>query len=59
MNRFRLDYSSALKEVPETALVPRVQGLWGSSILCLSRVRERIHKAGDRSVSVAFGILCQ
>lgn len=57
VNRFRLDYSTALSGVPETTLVPfYVQGLWGSSYSMSSAgYRDRIHKAGDRSVSVAFG----
>lgn len=57
VNRFRLNYSSALKDVPETTIVPfYIQGLWGSSYSMSSAgYRERIHKAGDRSVSVAFG----
>ena len=56
MNRFRLDYSAAIKDVPHIKLMPfYVQGLWGSSYsMAEAGFRDMVH-SGGRIVSVAFG----
>lgn len=61
VNRFRLDYSLALKDLSNIKVLPfYIQGLWGSSYSMSSAgYREKIHKAGERSVSVAFGELLE
>ena len=56
VNRFRLDYSSAIKDVPKLTLLPLyVQGLWGSSYSMASAGYQDIVHSGGRIVSVAFG----
>ena len=57
VNKFRLDYSSVVKGVPNLSLIPfYVQGLWGSSYsLSSARYRENVRHSGTRSVCVAFG----
>ena len=56
VNRFRLDYSSAIKDVPKLVLLPLyVQGLWGSSYSMASAGYQDIVHSGGRIVSVAFG----
>jgi acyl-[acyl-carrier-protein]-phospholipid O-acyltransferase/long-chain-fatty-acid--[acyl-carrier-protein] ligase len=56
MNRFRLDYSAAIKDVPRVKLLPfYVHGLWGSVYsMAEEGFREQIHSQG-RVISVAFG----
>ena len=56
VNRFRLDYSAAIKDVPKLVLLPLyVQGLWGSSYSMASAGYQDIVHSGGRIVSVAFG----
>ncbi|MBR5693151.1 MAG: AMP-binding protein [Fibrobacter sp.] len=56
MNRFRLDYSAAVKDVPHLKFMPfYVQGLWGSSYsMADAGFKDMVH-SGGRIVSVAFG----
>ena len=56
MNRFRLDYSAAIKDVPHLKFMPfYVQGLWGSSYsMADAGFKDMVH-SGGRIVSVAFG----
>ena len=57
VNKFRLDYSPAIADVPELCIVPfYVQGLWGSSYsLANAKYQEGLRHSGARSVSVVFG----
>lgn len=56
MNRFRLDYSSAVKDVPNVTLLPfYVQGLWGSSYSMAEAGFKDLVRSGGRIVTVAFG----
>lgn len=56
MNRFRLDYSEAIKDVPRLRLLPfYVQGLWGSSYSMADAGFKDLVHSGERVVSVAFG----
>lgn len=58
MNRFRLDYSEAIKDVPRIKLLPfYVQGLWGSSYSMADAGFKDLVHSGDRIVTVAFGEL--
>lgn len=56
VNRFRLDYSSAVAGVEGVKVVPfYIQGLWGSSYsMAKAGYRDVVH-SGGRIVSVAFG----
>lgn len=56
MSRFRLDYSSVVKDVPRLKLLPfYVQGLWGSSYsMADAGFKDMVH-SGGRIISVAFG----
>ncbi len=56
MNRFRLDYSDAVKNIPRLKLLPfYVHGLWGSNYSMADEgFRQQIHSQG-RVISVAFG----
>lgn len=56
VNKFRLDYSAAIKNVPKLKLVPiYTQGLWGSTYsMAGAGYRNVVHSDG-RVVSVAFG----
>lgn len=56
MNRFRLDYSSVVKDVPRLKILPfYVQGLWGSSYSMADAGFKDLMHSGGRIVSVAFG----
>lgn len=56
VNKFRLDYSAAIRDVPNLKLLPLyVQGLWGSSYsMACAGYKDVVH-SGGRIVSVAFG----
>lgn len=56
MNRFRLDYSSAIRNIHKLKLVPfYVQGLWGSAFSRADEgLKELVHSCG-RVISVSFG----
>lgn len=56
VNKFRLDYSSAVKDVPGVKILPfYIQGLWGSSYSMASAGYRDVVRSGGRIVSVAFG----
>lgn len=56
MNRFRLDYSAAIRDVPKVKLLPfYVQGLWGSSYSMADAGFKDLVHSGGRIVTVAFG----
>lgn len=56
MNRFRLDYSSAVRDVSDVTLLPfYVQGLWGSSYSMADAGFKDLVHTGGRIVTVAFG----
>lgn len=56
MNRFRLDYSSALKDVPKVKLMPfYVQGLWGSAFSQADDGLKQLVHSGGRIITVSFG----
>lgn len=56
VNRFRLDFSGAVKDVQNVKIVPfYIQGLWGSSYSNASAGYRTIVHSGGRVVSIAFG----
>lgn len=56
VNRMRLDYRTAIKDVPNLKLVPfYTQGLWGSTYSMAGAGYRNVVHSGGRVVSVAFG----